>query len=137
MSYIWRKMKTRKNQNDKFMNIPIPNAFIFCPVVRAFQCKKTLEKGIFVCENEMDDVEETESSIFNEFSAIQFSYSVLAKSMVEAIQEYVSNATKNEEACKESLMFVARILSYDRNEPIEIWFKKFHCKQVVAIQNNG
>ena len=53
-------MKTRKNQNDKFMNIPIPNAFIFCPVVRAFQCKKTLEKGIFVCENEMDDVEQRE-----------------------------------------------------------------------------
>ena len=69
---IDNKSNMDEREIDKVANIPIQDAFIFCPMTGTFVLNETLEQGIFASETEIDQTEANKNSIVNRFITINF-----------------------------------------------------------------
>ena len=80
---------------DKVADIPIQDAFIFCPMTGTFVLNETLGQGIFASETEMDQTEATKNSIVNRFITINFEEKDANRSKMQAIIEYIKDVKEN------------------------------------------
>ena len=117
---IDNKTNMDEREIDKVADIPIQDAFIFCPMTGTFVLNETLDQGIFASETEMNQTEANKNSIVNRFITINFEEKDANRSKMQAIKEYIKDVKENAKEYNAEL-YVAGIFSFEEESPIENW----------------
>ena len=82
-----------------------------------------LEQSIFICENEMSHMEGTRVFILCKSTTIVFGEEDSTKSIAGTVQDDLNDVMQNENTCRDSLMYLPGIFSYQKRAPIENWMQ--------------
>ena len=76
---------------EKFIGVQNSGAFIVFLRFNHCKCEEMLGQGIFVCENETDNMTETRSTILTKYPEIKYSDAATSKNVKQGVQEYFEN----------------------------------------------